>query len=109
MALTPADFDFEKCTVTINKSYQRLNGQDLITTPKTEKSNRVITIQRHLREYPEGLAECRKFRRILYPSSRYPIHGGHALNGDPIAKERYEKTLAKRREAYHTKKSEQTA
>ena len=32
-----------------------------------------------------------------------------ALNGDPIAKERYEKTLARRREAYHTKKSEQTA
>ena len=32
-----------------------------------------------------------------------------ALNGDPIAKERYEKTLAKRREAYHAKKSEQTA
>ena len=32
-----------------------------------------------------------------------------ALNGDPIAKERYEKTLAKRREAYHTKKNEQTA
>ena len=37
LALTPADFDFEKRTVTINKSYQRLNGQDLITTPKTEK------------------------------------------------------------------------
>ena len=32
-----------------------------------------------------------------------------ALNGDPIAKERYEKTLAMRREAYHSKKSEQTA
>lgn len=32
-----------------------------------------------------------------------------ALNGDPIAKERYEKTLAKRREAYHAKKNEQTA
>lgn len=32
-----------------------------------------------------------------------------ALSGDPIAKERYEKTLARRREAYHTKKSEQTA
>ena len=30
LALTPADFDFEKRTVTINKSYQRLNGQDLI-------------------------------------------------------------------------------
>lgn len=32
-----------------------------------------------------------------------------ALNGDPIAKERYEKTLTMRREAYHAKKSEQTA
>lgn len=32
-----------------------------------------------------------------------------ALNGDSIAKERYEKTLAMRREAYHAKKSEQTA
>ena len=32
-----------------------------------------------------------------------------ALNGDPIAKERYEKTLTMRREAYHSKKSEQTA
>ena len=29
-----------------------------------------------------------------------------ALNGDPIAKERYEKTLAMRREAYHAKKSD---
>ena len=32
-----------------------------------------------------------------------------ALNGDPIAKERYEKTLTMRREAYHSKQSEQTA
>ena len=32
-----------------------------------------------------------------------------ALNGDSIAKERYEKTLAKRREAYHAKKNEQSA
>ena len=42
LALTPADFDFQKKTVTINKSYQRLKGQDVITTPKTEKSNRTI-------------------------------------------------------------------
>ncbi len=32
-----------------------------------------------------------------------------ALSGDPIAKVRYEKTLAMRREAHHSKKSEQTA
>lgn len=48
LALTPADFDFEKGTVTINKSYQRLKGRDVITTPKTEKSNRTITMPQFL-------------------------------------------------------------
>ena len=48
LALTPADFDFEKHTVTINKSYQRLNKQDVITTPKTPKSNTVIQLQKIL-------------------------------------------------------------
>ena len=42
LALTPADFDFDAGTVSITKSYQRLKGQDVITTPKTKKSNRVI-------------------------------------------------------------------
>ena len=46
--------------------------------------------------------------------NKYHSCTGHYIKakaeaGDPIAKERYEKTLAKRREAYHTKKSEQTA
>ena len=35
LALTPSDFDFAAGTVRINKSYQRLKGQDVITTPKT--------------------------------------------------------------------------
>ena len=39
---TPANFDPEFETVSINKSYQQLKGQDVITTPKTPKSNRVI-------------------------------------------------------------------
>ena len=34
LALTKADFDFKKGTVTIDKSYQRLEGDDVITTPK---------------------------------------------------------------------------
>ena len=33
LALTPADFDFEKQTVTISKSYQRIKGRDVITDP----------------------------------------------------------------------------
>ena len=60
LALTPADFGFDRLTVTISKSYQRLGGQDLITTPKTEKSNRTITM-------PEFLAdEMRDYISTLY-------------------------------------------
>ena len=44
LALTPADFDFEAGTVKISKSYQRLHGKDVITTPKTKKSNRTIIL-----------------------------------------------------------------
>ena len=43
LALTPADFDFQACTIRINKSYQRFEGKDTITDPKTVKSNRIIT------------------------------------------------------------------
>ena len=50
LALTPSDFDFKKGTVSINKSYQRLKGQDVVTTPKTEKSNRTITMPQFLVE-----------------------------------------------------------
>lgn len=46
LALTPADFDFKNNTVTINKSYQRLHGEDMITTPKTKKSNRTIKMSK---------------------------------------------------------------
>ena len=60
LALTPADFDFEKRRVTINKSYQRLNGRDVITTPKTEKSNRTITIPKFLAE------EMQDYLKMLY-------------------------------------------
>ena len=50
LALTTEDFDFDKNTVRINKSYQRLQGQDFITTPKTPKSNRTIKLPKFLSE-----------------------------------------------------------
>ena len=43
LALTPKDFNFEKSAISINKSYQRIKGRDVITSPKTPKSNRLIT------------------------------------------------------------------
>ena len=60
LALTPADFDFGKETVTINKSYQRLHGEDVITTPKTKKSNRTI-------QMPDFLCqEMQEFFKMQY-------------------------------------------
>ena len=67
LALTPADFDFEKGTVTISKSYQRLNQQDIVTSPKTEKSNRTIVMPQFLSD------EMKDFLKSLYgiqPDSR---------------------------------------
>lgn len=64
LALTPADFDFEKETLRVNKSYQRLNGKDVITNPKTIKSNRVIQmphfLSEELEDYINRLYKIRK-------------------------------------------------
>lgn len=60
LALTPSDFDFEKETVTINKSYQRLGKEDVITSPKTRKSNRTIKMPAFLCE------EMKDYLKMLY-------------------------------------------
>lgn len=44
LALTLKDIDLEKNIIYINKSYQRIKGRDIITPPKTPKSNRTIDI-----------------------------------------------------------------
>ncbi len=44
LALTKSDFDFQKSTVSITKSYQCINGKDIITDPKTSKSIRTISM-----------------------------------------------------------------
>ena len=60
LALTPADFDFERGTVKISKTYQRLKGQDVITSPKTKKSNRTI-------QMPDFLCqEMQEFFKMQY-------------------------------------------
>ena len=48
LALTPADFDFENNTMRINKNYQKVKGREIITSPKTKKSNRVVKIPQFL-------------------------------------------------------------
>ena len=58
LALTPADFDFERGTVKINKTYQRLNGRDVITPPKTKQSNRTIQMPEFLCEEMKEFSGC---------------------------------------------------
>lgn len=71
LALTPDDFDFNNNTVRINKSYQRINKQDIITSPKTKKSNRIVQMPDFLSE------EIQDYLNQLYgaePNSRiFPI------------------------------------
>ena len=49
-ALTSQDIDFENGTVNISKTYYRRNQNDYVTPPKTESSNRKITIPKFLAE-----------------------------------------------------------
>ena len=60
LALTYNDIDLEKRTISINKSYQRLDGKDIITPPKTPKSKRIVTIPPFLAE------ELREYMSHLY-------------------------------------------
>ncbi len=50
LALTPADFDFDKKMLHITKSYQRIGTEDVITDPKTPKSIRNVQIPEFLVE-----------------------------------------------------------
>lgn len=78
LALTPKDFDFKAETVTINKSYQRLKGRDVITTPKTKKSNRTIKMPKFLceemQEYLGMLYSAGENDRIFPVSKSYMHH-----------------------------------
>ena len=78
LALTPADFDFEKGTVSITKSYQRIKGRDVITDPKTPKSNRVIKMPdflvEEIKEYTKQLYEIRPKDRLFEVTKSYLHH-----------------------------------
>lgn len=60
LALTVADIDFEGKTLNVSKSYQRLGKKDVITPPKTPKSNRTIAIPEFL------LADLKDYLSSMY-------------------------------------------
>ena len=75
LALTPGDFDPEKKTLSITKSYQRIDGKDIITEPKTEKSKRVIILPgflvSELEEYISKLYGIMKNDRMFMCTKSY--------------------------------------
>lgn len=60
LALTYEDIDLEKRIIRITKSYQRIKGKDMVTPPKTPKSNRKVTISSFLAE------ELKAYCSMLY-------------------------------------------
>ena len=69
LALTPADFDFDRSMLTISKSCTHMNGEAVVGPPKTEKSYRAIAMPHFLRdeiqEYVERYAKVPLGERIF--------------------------------------------
>lgn len=74
LALTSKDVDLEKRTISISKSYQRLERRSIISPPKTPKSNRIIAIPEFLaidlQDFINSLYECKSEER-LFPYTKY--------------------------------------
>ena len=54
LALTSQDIDLDLNKIYISKTYYRLNGEDIVTSPKTEQSIRTIDIPQFLKEEIKG-------------------------------------------------------
>lgn len=78
LALTYENIDLEKRIISISKSYQRLDGKDVITPPKTPKSNRKITIPpflaEELKEYCSHLYGIMPNERMFRFTKSYMEH-----------------------------------
>ena len=78
LALERGDFNISDRKLTINKSYQHLQGEDYITSPKTEKSNRVIELPeflcREMEDYFGMLYKCDENTRLFTFSKSYLHH-----------------------------------
>ena len=78
LALTKKDFDFGKNTVSITKSFQQINGREVITDPKTPKSIRTISMPdflcEEMEEYISSLYGVKDSDRIFEFTKSYLHH-----------------------------------
>lgn len=77
LALTRKDIDLDRKTLSVTKSFQRINRRDVITPPKTEKSVRTIVMPdflcEELREFIDSIYGIRDSDR-LFPVSKSWLH-----------------------------------
>ena len=77
LALSMSDFDLDKKTLHINKNYQVVKGLEMITTPKSEKGNRVIELPdficEEMEDYFASLYKVDPESRI-FPFTKYYLH-----------------------------------
>ena len=87
-ALTKADFVFDKKTIRISKSAQRINGEEIITDPKTPKSKRTIMLPdfliKELKDYFLKIEYFRKMNKCF-------------LNAKPISTRKWSEELKSRK------------
>ena len=78
LALTLEDIDFEKNKISISKSLRRAGGKDIVTSPKTPKSVRTISmpgfVMDELREYVNSIYGLTDKDRI-FPFTKSYING----------------------------------
>lgn len=81
-ALTPADIDFERQTVSITKTYTTAGGRGHLAQPKTEKSNRVIKAPGFLcdmiRDYMARIYDLHDNDLIFYRAEYHYMLNKHA-------------------------------
>lgn len=69
LALTPADIDFTKKTIRINKQFHREGGRDIVSEPKTKKGKRTVVIPdfltEELRNYLDHIYHIEDDQRIF--------------------------------------------
>ena len=75
LALTRGDIDLDAKLLTVNKSYHRIHGSDVITQPKTPKSNRTISLPdflvEDLKEYFDSIYGLEMSDRIFPVTEHY--------------------------------------
>ena len=74
LALAKEDFDFETKTMSITKNYARQNKKDLILSPKTPKSKRIVTLPVFLSDMIKEYVNARPEGRLFPQTKHYLYH-----------------------------------